>query len=204
VSSRIRSRPNSGTLIDGVRFAADSLVEGDGFELPVPAREAVNRDGRRTGCPENGTDLLRNRRPDRTRRNGRPAAACPIKSRISSRSQRVCRATPSSTRRFRGRAAVSAARCASNVAGAVIRSVPEEWHPRVPTRFDQEELADWPAGPRCGPISSPPDDQRAARGRRSIRQASAPYRACRRFVHAVPNMISCRLGPLGRRIDSSP
>jgi hypothetical protein len=31
-------------------------------ELPVPGREAVNRDGRRTGCPEIGTDLLRNRR----------------------------------------------------------------------------------------------------------------------------------------------
>jgi hypothetical protein len=45
-----------------VRFASDSLLEGNGFELPVPGREAVNRDGRRTGCPEIGTDLLRNRR----------------------------------------------------------------------------------------------------------------------------------------------
>ena len=44
------------------RFAPDSPLEGNGFELPVPGREAVNRDGRRTGCPEIGTDLLRNRR----------------------------------------------------------------------------------------------------------------------------------------------
>jgi hypothetical protein len=43
-------------------FVADSPLEGNGFELPVPGREAVNRDGRRTGCPEIGTDLLRNRR----------------------------------------------------------------------------------------------------------------------------------------------
>jgi hypothetical protein len=30
--------------------------------------------------------------------------------------------------------------------GAVIRPVPEEWHPRVPQRLDEEELADWRAG----------------------------------------------------------
>src|ERR1700730_4442899 len=43
-------------------FAPDSPLEGNGFELPVSRREAVNRDGRRTGCPEIGRDLLRNRR----------------------------------------------------------------------------------------------------------------------------------------------
>jgi hypothetical protein len=26
---------------------------------------------------------------------------------------------------------------------AVIRPVPEEWHPRMPKRLDEEELADW-------------------------------------------------------------
>ena len=29
---------------------------------------------------------------------------------------------------------------------AVIRPVPGEWHPRVPERLDEEELADWRAG----------------------------------------------------------
>jgi hypothetical protein len=29
---------------------------------------------------------------------------------------------------------------------AVIRPVPGEWHPRMPERLDDEELADWPAG----------------------------------------------------------
>ena len=30
--------------------------------------------------------------------------------------------------------------------GAVIRPVPGEWHPRMPERLDDEELADWRAG----------------------------------------------------------
>jgi hypothetical protein len=30
--------------------------------------------------------------------------------------------------------------------GAVIRPVPGEWHPRIPERLDQAELADWRAG----------------------------------------------------------
>ena len=30
--------------------------------------------------------------------------------------------------------------------GATIRPVPEEWHPRMPARLDEEELADWCAG----------------------------------------------------------
>ena len=30
--------------------------------------------------------------------------------------------------------------------GAVIRPEPGEWHPRMPERLDQEELADWRAG----------------------------------------------------------
>jgi hypothetical protein len=50
------------TMIQEIGFALDSPLEGNGFELPVPGREAANRDGRRTGCPEIGTDLLQNRR----------------------------------------------------------------------------------------------------------------------------------------------
>jgi hypothetical protein len=30
--------------------------------------------------------------------------------------------------------------------GAVIRPVPGEWHPHMPERLDDEELADWRAG----------------------------------------------------------
>jgi hypothetical protein len=30
--------------------------------------------------------------------------------------------------------------------GAVIRPAPGEWHPRMPERLDEEELADWRAG----------------------------------------------------------
>jgi hypothetical protein len=29
---------------------------------------------------------------------------------------------------------------------SVIRPVPEEWHPRMPKRLDEKELADWRAG----------------------------------------------------------
>ena len=30
--------------------------------------------------------------------------------------------------------------------GAVIRATPGEWHPRMPERLDEDELADWLAG----------------------------------------------------------
>ena len=30
--------------------------------------------------------------------------------------------------------------------GAVIQPVPGDWHPRMPERLDEEELADWQAG----------------------------------------------------------
>ena len=36
--------------------------------------------------------------------------------------------------------------CGQLDAGAVIRPVPGEWHPRMPERLDEEELADWRAG----------------------------------------------------------
>src|SRR5580693_5984669 len=62
IRTEIESRDSGNGRLPGVlvRFASDSPLEGNGFELPVPGREAVNRDGRRTGCPEIGTDLLRN------------------------------------------------------------------------------------------------------------------------------------------------
>ena len=33
-----------------------------------------------------------------------------------------------------------------SAAAPVIRPVPGEWHPRIPERLDEEELADWRAG----------------------------------------------------------
>ena len=36
--------------------------------------------------------------------------------------------------------------CARLDPGAVIRPVPGEWHPHMPERLDDEELADWRAG----------------------------------------------------------
>jgi hypothetical protein len=36
--------------------------------------------------------------------------------------------------------------CGQLDAGAVIRLDPGEWHPRMPARLDEEELADWRAG----------------------------------------------------------
>src|ERR1700674_2634827 len=36
--------------------------------------------------------------------------------------------------------------CGQIEPGAVIRPVPGEWHPRMPERLDEEELADWRAG----------------------------------------------------------
>jgi hypothetical protein len=36
--------------------------------------------------------------------------------------------------------------CGRLDAGAVIRPDPGEWHPRMPERLDEEELADWRAG----------------------------------------------------------
>ena len=51
---------------------------------------------------------------------------------------------------------------------AVIRPVGGEWHPHIPERLDDEELADWCAG-RMRSISSPPDHRRAPRGRRRVR-----------------------------------
>ena len=62
---------------------------------------------------------------------------------------RLARATPSSSstfevgRRFRCTMRVD---CGELDPGAVIRPVPGEWHPRMPERLDDKELADWRAG----------------------------------------------------------
>ena len=78
-----------------------------------------------------------------------PAAIRPAKSPISSRFRRAFRATPSSSstfevgRHFRCTMRVD---CSELDPGAVIRPAPGEWHPRIPERLDDEELADWRAG----------------------------------------------------------
>jgi hypothetical protein len=53
--------------------------------------------------------------------------------------------------------------------GAVIRQVPGEWHPRMPERLDEEELAGWP---QRGLSARRPDHRRAPRRRRRISRIS--------------------------------
>jgi hypothetical protein len=86
---------------------------------------------------------------------------------------RASRPPPSSYRRSAS-AAASAARRASNVAsstpGAVIhRPVPGVWHPRMPERLDEEELAEWRAGRDAGLSARRADNRRSPRGCRRIR-----------------------------------
>jgi hypothetical protein len=54
--------------------------------------------------------------------------------------------------------------------GAVIRPVLGEWHPRMPERLDEEELADWRAGRNVSARRT--DDRHAPRGRRRIRKTT--------------------------------
>jgi hypothetical protein len=76
-----------------------------------------------------------------------PPAARPGKSRISSRSRRARNTIIESTfevgRRFRCTMRVD---CGQLDPAAVIRPIRGEWHPRMPERLDEEELADWRAG----------------------------------------------------------
>jgi hypothetical protein len=68
--------------------------------------------------------------------------------------------------------------------GAVIRPVPGDWHPRVPERLDEEELADWRAG--CGLSARRPVD--LARGSRSPIHPSVPaMSSIRSYKHNVIN-----------------
>ena len=77
-----------------------------------------------------------------------PAAVRPAKSRITNRSRRASRATPSSNRlsKSAGFRCTMRVDCGQLDPGAVIRPVPGEWHPRMPECLDEEELADWRAG----------------------------------------------------------
>ena len=52
--------------------------------------------------------------------------------------------------------------------GAVIRLGPGEWHPRIPQRLDEKELADWRAGRNTVYQLAALDDRRAPRSRRRI------------------------------------
>ena len=63
--------------------------------------------------------------------------------------------------------------CAQLDPGAMIRPVPGEWHPRIPERFDEEELADWRAGRNAlyQLAALTADNRRAPRGRRRISRA---------------------------------
>ena len=69
-----------------------------------------------------------------------PAAAHPGKSPISSR---IIESTFVVGRRFRCTMRVD---CGELDPRAVIRQAPGEWHPHMPQRLDEEELADWRAG----------------------------------------------------------
>jgi len=52
--------------------------------------------------------------------------------------------------------------------GAVIRPAPGGWHPRMPERLDEQDLADWRAGRDAGLSARRADGRRGARGRRGI------------------------------------
>jgi len=52
--------------------------------------------------------------------------------------------------------------------GAVIQPVSGEWHPRMPERLDEDELADWRAGRNAVLSARRTDNRRAARGRRRM------------------------------------
>jgi hypothetical protein len=65
-----------------------------------------------------------------------PVPPCPARNTI-------IESTFEAGRRFRCTMRVD---CGQLDPGAVIRPVPGEWHPRMPERLDEEELADWRAG----------------------------------------------------------
>src|SRR5271165_5615650 len=87
--------------------------------------------------------------PDPTRRNGMARRSPPRKvtyfEPVPPRLARntIIESTFEVGRRFRCTMRVD---CGQLDPGAVIRPVPGEWHPRIPERLDEEELADWQAG----------------------------------------------------------
>ena len=70
--------------------------------------------------------------------------------------------------------------CSQLDAGAVIRPVPGEWHPRMPERLDEEELSDWRTGRDAVyqlaalTIGPKPSIKRRRRARASNRRSCAP------------------------------
>jgi hypothetical protein len=55
--------------------------------------------------------------------------------------------------------------------GAVIRPEPDEWHPRMPERLDEDELAGLARRPQRGLSARGPDRRRAPRGRGGMSRA---------------------------------
>src|SRR4029077_20722383 len=87
--------------------------------------------------------------PDPTRRNGMARRSPPRKvtyfEPVPPRLARntIIESTFEVGRRFRCTMRVD---CGELDPGAVIRPIPGDWHPRMPERLDEEELADWRAG----------------------------------------------------------
>src|ERR1700756_510247 len=105
------------------------------------------RRGRPGGCPHRIEDLAHP--PDRTRRNGMARRSPPRKvtcfEPVVPRLARntIIESTFEVGRRFRCTMRVD---CGELDPGAVMRPVPGQWHPHMPERLDEEELADWRAG----------------------------------------------------------
>ena len=91
--------------------------------------------------------------------------------------------------------------------GAVIRPDPGEWHPRMPERLDEEELADWRAGrdaiyqlaARSGPASPSPTYKPPAYGPRS---AESPGQRLPSLVWKIHLLHGAHPGPMGRVADN--
>jgi hypothetical protein len=95
--------------------------------------------------------------------------------------------------------------------GAVIRPEPGEWHPRMPERLDDEELADWRAGrnavyqpSRRLPQRGEPDRERPVsadpttrwRGREGRVWVDSGYRPCASASIATPKLGRAKTPPL--------
>src|ERR1700738_5067011 len=99
-------------------------------------------------CPHRIEDLA-HPHPDPTRRNGMTRRSPPRKvTYFEPVPPRLARNTiiESTFEVGRGFRCTMGIDCGRLDPGAVIRPVPGEWHPRLPERLDEEELADWRAG----------------------------------------------------------
>src|ERR1700737_1100298 len=114
---------------------------------PVYRSSTGNTHGGRTVCRHRIEDLAHP--PDLTRRNGmarnRPPRKVtyfePVPPRLARNT--IIESTFEVGSRFRCTMRVD---CSQLDAGAVIRPVPGEWHPRMLERLDERELPDWHAG----------------------------------------------------------